>query len=102
MVLTCLLQRLFVAEEGCQLAICSTQQLREERPRNMIVLSDVCHFSVDALIEPRQVDHLDTGVGISIRTSDTLHRVASGWWWVVTTHHDSLLISLSYHRQGFR
>ena len=80
---------LFIAQERFQLEGGRKQQLIEEGPGEAIILGDVRHFPVDALIEPRQHDNMDTGLGISIESSHTLHRVASGWGLMVMNRNDS-------------
>ena len=80
---------LFIAQKHFQLEVSHTQQVREEGPGEAIMLCDWQHLPVDALIEPRQHDHLHTGLGISIGSSHTLHRVASGWGWMVMNRNDS-------------
>jgi hypothetical protein len=49
----------------------------------------LCHFPVDALLEPSQPDHMDTGLGISIGSSHKFPRVASGWGLMVMHRNDS-------------
>ena len=78
-----------IAHKPFQLEVRHKQQLREEGPGDAIRLCDVHQFPVDALIEPRQHDHLHTGLGISIGASYKLHRVASGWGWRVMHRNDS-------------
>ena len=95
-------QELFIAEQRFQLQVRHEKQLIEEGPGYLIRLCDVRHFPIESLIQPRQRDNMDTGLGISIWASRKLHRVASGWWLMVTNRHDSMLQSPSYHRQGFR
>ena len=66
------------------------------------ILCDLRHFPIGPLMQPGQHDHMDTGLGISIRASPQLHRVASGWWLMVMHRQDSILVSPSYHHQRFR
>ena len=82
-------QAMCIAQERFQLAGGRTQQLREEGPGDAIIGGDWRHFPGDALIEPRQHDTRDTGLGISIESSHKLHRVASGWGLMVMNRHDS-------------
>ena len=95
-------QELCIAAQHFQLEVRYEKQLREEGPGYLIRRCNVRHFPIEPLIQPRQHDNMDTGLGISIWASGTLHRVASGWWGMVTNRHDSMLQSPSYHRQGFR
>src|SRR5215475_3619397 len=80
---------LFIAKKHFPLEVGHKQQLIEEGPGDAIILGDVRHFPVDALIEPRQHDNLNTGLGISIGSSHKFHRVASGWGWMVMNRNDS-------------
>jgi hypothetical protein len=57
-------QALFIAQERFQLKGGHKQQLIEESPGDAIILGDVRHFPVDALIAPSQHDNMDTALGI--------------------------------------
>jgi hypothetical protein len=74
----------------------------EKGPGYPITFGDFRHFPVDTLMQPREHDEMNTGVGISIWASGKRHRVASGWWGMVTNRYDAMLQSPCYHRQGFR
>jgi hypothetical protein len=89
---------LFLAKEDVQLEVGGNQQLIEKGPGDVIRLCNLGHFAVDALMEPSQLDNLDTGVGISIGASGKLHGVASGCGLRVMHHNDSRIES-SYHHQ---
>ena len=82
-------QALFIATERFQLEGGRQQQLIEEGPGDAIILCDLRHFPVDALIEPSQHDHMDTGLGISIGSSHKFHRGASGWGLMAMNRNDS-------------
>ena len=56
---------------------------------DVVLLSNLGHLTVDALIDPNVFDNFDTGLRISIVASGTLHRATSGGWWMVTNHNDS-------------
>src|SRR5688500_8165672 len=85
---------LFLAQQRLQLQIRHKKQLIEKCPGYLIRLGDMGHYAVDALVQPRLYDNLDTGLAIQIGTSHTLHRVASGWWEVVMNRNDSHAITI--------
>jgi hypothetical protein len=64
-------------------------QLIEKGSGDVIRLSNLDHFAVDALMAPNVFDNFKTGLRISIGTSGKLHRATSGRWWLVTNHNDS-------------
>ncbi len=70
------------------------EQLREQGSRYLIRPGDLGHCALDALVQPCLHDPLDTALGIHIRTSHTLHRVASGWWEVVMNLHNARAITI--------
>ena len=69
---------LVIAKEDFELDGGRQKELIEKGPRNAIDLVDLCHFAVDALIEPSQHDNVDTRLRSEIGASDKLHGVASG------------------------
>ena len=81
--------RLVLAKKRLQLEIGSPHQLIKPGSGDVILLSNLCHLAIEALIEPCEPDHGDTGVRCLIVASDTLHRTASGWWWMVMNRGDS-------------
>src|SRR5712691_9960410 len=97
----CLKQALFIAKQRFQLQVHQQKQLIEKGPRYLIILCDLRHFPVDALMQPSQSDHLDTGLGIYIRASGKLHCVASGWWGMSMNRKDSIFESTSYYHRRF-
>src|SRR5512145_3078047 len=94
-------QKLCIAKECFPLEVRHQQQLLEKGPRYLIRLGDLRHVAVDTLMQPGEDDDIDTGLGISIWASGTLHYVASGWWLAVMSLKDSLFRSPSYHHQRF-
>src|SRR5712691_730062 len=101
MLMIFLQQELCIAEQHLQLEVGQENQLIEEGPGYLIIVGDLRHFPLDALVQPSPSDTLDTGVGISIWASGTLHRVASGWWGMSMHRHDSVFASTSYYHQRF-
>ena len=93
--------RFLIAKKRFQLEVGSPHQLIKKSSGEGILLSNVCHLAIDALMEPSEPDHVDTGVRRSIVASDTRHRTASGGWWMVMNRGDSGLCLPSYHRQRF-
>ena len=81
--------RLLLAKKRFSLEIGSPHQLLKQGSGDGILLSNVCHLAIDALMEPSEPDHVDTGVRRSIVASDKLHRTASGGWLMVMNHGDS-------------
>ena len=78
-----------IAKEHFSLEMSRPSHLIKKRSGDVIRLSDLRHFAVDALMEPSEPDHVDTGVRISVVASDKLHRTASGWWLMVMNRGDS-------------
>src|SRR5207249_1729198 len=93
--------RLLIAKKRFPLEVSSPKQLIKKGSGDVIILSNLGHLAIDALIEPSAPDHGDTGVRCSIVTSDQLHRTASGWWSMVMNRGDSGLSLPSYRRQRF-
>jgi hypothetical protein len=83
--------RLLIAKKRFQLAVRSPQQLLKPGSGDVIILSNLRHLAIDALLEPSEPDHVDTGVRRSIVASDTPHRTASGGWWMVMNRGDARL-----------
>ena len=81
--------RLLRAKKRCQLEGSSPNQLIQPGSGDVILLSNLCHLAIEALIEPSEPDNVDTGVRRSIVASDKLHRTASGWWLMVMNRGDS-------------
>ena len=81
--------RLLIAEKRFQLEVGSPHQLIQKGSGDVILLSNLGHCAVDALMEPNVFHNVDTGLRISIVASGKLHRATSGGWWLVTHHHDS-------------
>src|SRR5262249_29483489 len=94
-------QELCIAKERFQLDVCHHKELIEKGPRYLVDLCDLRHFPVDTLIQPSESDDIDTGLGISIRASGKLHRVASGWGGMSMNRNDSVFESTSYYHQRF-
>jgi hypothetical protein len=81
--------RLLIAKKRFSLEIGSPNQLIQPGSGDVILLSNLCHLAIDALIEPGEPDHFDAGVKREIMASDKLHRTASGWSWMVMNRGDS-------------
>ena len=64
-------------------------ELIQKGSGDVILLSNLGHLAVDALMAPNVFDNVETGLRISIAASGKLHRATSGGWWLVTNHHDS-------------
>jgi len=47
-----------------QLEVGQENQLIEEGPGDLIIVGNLRHFPIDALVQPSPSDNLDTGVGI--------------------------------------
>jgi len=77
------------AKKRCQLEVGSPKQLIQQGSGDVIILSNLGHLAIDALIEPGEPDHFDAGVRCEIMASDKLHRTASGWSWMVMNRGDS-------------
>ena len=80
-----------IATKRFQLEVGSPQQLRKPGSGDGILLSNVRHLAIDALIEPSEPDHVETGVRRYIVASDKRHRTASGGWLMVMHRGDSRL-----------
>jgi hypothetical protein len=76
-------------------------ELRKKGSGDVIILSNLGHLAVDALVDPNVFDDFDTGVRISIVASGKLHRATSGRWWRVTNHDDSGLHHHPTTTRGF-
>src|SRR5439155_8655521 len=96
-----LTQALFIAQQRFPRQVHQQKPLREKGPRYLIIRCDLRHFPVDAWMQPSQSDHLETGLGISIRASGTLHCVASGWWGMSMNRKDAIFASTSYYHRRF-
>ena len=92
---------LFIAEKRFQLQVRHKKQLIEKGPRDLIILGDFRHFPVDTLMEPRQHDNMDTGLGTQIWASRKLHPLTSGCWWMSMNLKVSMLDSTIYTTRGF-
>ena len=55
-------------------------QLIQKGSGDVILLSNLGHLAVDALMDPNVFHNFETGVRISIVASDKLHRATSGGW----------------------
>ena len=64
-------------------------QLIKKGPGNLIILSNLGHLAVDALMDPNVFDNVDTGLRISIVASGKLHRPTSGGSGMVMNRVDS-------------
>ena len=78
-----------ITKEVFQMVPSGPAQLIKKGSGDMILLSNLGHFAVDALMNPSVFDNFDTGLRISIVPSGKLHRETSGGWWLVTNHNDS-------------
>ena len=78
-----------VAKKRFQWEVGSPNQLIKKGSGEVILLSNVCHLAIEALMEPRELHNVDTGVRCSIVASDKLHRTASGGWLMVMNRGDS-------------
>src|SRR5438309_718270 len=81
--------RLLLAAKRFPLEVGSPHQLIKKGSGDVILLSNLWHLAIEALMEPREPDHCDTGVRCYIVASDKLHRTASGWWWMVMNRGDA-------------
>ena len=69
-----------IAQEVFQVVLGGPAQLRKKGSGEVILLSNLGHLAVDALMAPNVFHHCDTGLRISIVASGTLHRATSGGW----------------------
>ncbi len=83
--------RLLSATKRCHWAVRRPHQLIQPGSGAVRLLSHVRHLAIEALREPREPDHGDTGVRRSIVASDTRHRTASGGWGMVMNRGDARL-----------
>ena len=75
-----------IAKELLQLVLSRPSKLIKKSSGDMIILSNLYHLAIEALIDPSEPDNFDTGVRLQIVASDKLHRIASGWWWMMNPH----------------
>ena len=54
--------RLLIAKKCFQLEVGSPHQLLKKGSGDVILLSNLGHLAIEALIEPSEPDHFDTGV----------------------------------------
>ena len=53
-----------MSEECFELVLSRPRELIQKGSGDVIVLSNLRHFAVDALMEPSELDHFDTGMRI--------------------------------------
>jgi len=69
-----------IAKEVFQVVLGSPAKLIKKGSGDVILLSNLGHLAVEALMDPNVFHNFDTGVRISIVASGKLHRATSGGW----------------------
>ena len=64
MTMISLKQELFIAKQRFSLEVCHQKQLIEKGSGYLIIFCDCSHFPVDTLMQPREHDDMDTGLGV--------------------------------------
>ena len=69
-----------IAQEVFQVVLGGPAKLIQKGSGDVILLSNLGHLAVEALMDPNVFHNFDTGVRISIVASGKLHRATSGGW----------------------
>ena len=69
-----------IAKEVCQVVLGGPAKLIKKGSGDVILLSNLGHLAVDALMDPNVFHNFDTGLRISIVASGKLHLATSGGW----------------------
>jgi len=78
-----------ITKENFSMVLSGPGKLIKKGPGNLIILSNLGHLAVDALMDPNVFDNVDTGLRISIVASGKLHRTTSGGSGMVMNRVDS-------------